>query len=251
MVSLIETRELGKPAQEIIDNDWLEAVIELPVGRESPSKRDEHSRNKQIKARSEKGKSAAGARIGETDRLVRYTEPHRMAVENHKAVKRMAIGTRIEAVIVSIQTIAANGYTLKPRDYAISAGLSGRKDVSYEELINAPMIELKEIGEFIVGRSHGWIDYDREDRMISKTPLHGDEISDSIYLLDRVATDAQGLIDLSRSTRHSGSLVEVEESSALRKSDIVICVEPGSCGVGIVEISLTIRWCCFRETVSR
>ncbi|WP_214060974.1 HsdM family class I SAM-dependent methyltransferase [Mesotoga sp. UBA5557] len=234
MVSLIETRELGKPAQEIIDNDWLEAVIELPVGRGNLLRRETSILviNKS-KPDQRKGKVLL---VPESERRIDWFDIRNPIEWPSKITKqyREWLSEPNRSGIVSIQTIAANGYTLKPRDYAISAGLSGRKDVSYEELINAPMIELKEIGEFIVGRSHGWIDYDREDRMISKTPLHGDEISDSIYLLDRVATDAQGLIDLSRSTRHSGSLVEVEESSALRKSDIVICVEPGSCGVGIV-----------------
>ena len=234
MVSLIETRELGKPAQEIIDNDWLEAVIELPVGRGNLLRRETSILviNKS-KPDQRKGKVLL---VPESERRIDWFDIRNPIEWPSKITKqyREWLSEPNRSGIVSIQTIAANGYTLKPRDYAISAGLSGRKDVSYEELINAPMIELKEIGEFIVGKSHGWIDYDREDRMISKTPLHGDEISDSIYLLDRVATDAQGLIDLSRSTRHSGSLVEVEESSALRKSDIVICVEPGSCGVGIV-----------------
>ena len=235
MVSLIETIALEDPVREIVDNDWLEAVIELPVGKGNFLRR-ETSILLINKSKPDQRRGKVLLVVPESERQIDWFDirnpidwPSRLTEQYREWVSRPN-----RSGIVSIQTIAANGYTLRPRDYAISAGLPGRKEVSYEELINAPMIELKEIGEFITGGNPERVGYDRENGMNSETPLHGDEESGRIYLLERVATDSEGVIDLYRSTRHSRTQLEVAESSTLRKSDIVICVGPGAEGVGIL-----------------
>ncbi|PZC51437.1 MULTISPECIES: class I SAM-dependent DNA methyltransferase [unclassified Mesotoga] len=235
MVSLIETIALEDPVREIVDNDWLEAVIELPVGKGNFLRR-ETSILLINKSKPDQRRGKVLLVVPESEKQIDWFDirnpidwPSRLTEQYREWVSRPN-----RSGIVSIQTIAANGYTLRPRDYAISAGLPGRKEVSYEELINAPMIELKEIGEFITGGNPERVGYDRENGMNSETPLHGDEESGRIYLLERVATDSEGVIDLYRSTRHSRTQLEVAESRTLRKSDIVICVGPGAEGVGIL-----------------
>ena len=234
MVSLIETRALENPICEIVDNDWLEAVIELPVGKGNFLRR-ETSILVINKSKPTQRKEKVLLVVPESERQIdwfdirnpidwpsRFTEQYRGW---HSEPNRSGI--------VSIQAITANGYTLRPRDYAISAGMPRRKKVSFEELINAPMIELKEIGEFITGRNPDRVGYGPEHGLNSETPLHGKMKSGRIYILERVSTDSEGVIDLYRSASQLRTPLEVTESGILRKSDIVISVWSGEESVGI------------------
>jgi len=234
MVSLIETRALENPICEIVDNDWLEAVIELPVGKGNFLRR-ETSILLINKSKPTQRKGKVLLVVPESERQIDWFDirnpidwPSRLTEQYREWVSRPN-----RSGIVSIQTIAANGYTLRPRDYAISAGLPGRKEVGYEELINAPMIELKEIGEFITGRNPERVGYGPEHGLNSETPLHGKKESGRIYILERLKTDSEGVIDLYRSASQLRTPLEVTEPGTLRKSDIVISVWSGEESVGI------------------
>ncbi|HPD38419.1 MAG TPA: N-6 DNA methylase [Mesotoga infera] len=152
LVCLIDDYKVNGILESIVDDDRLEAVIEIPVSLVRSGRRS--------KSIIVINKNKSAARKGQV--LLAVADRNEMqgwfglACNTfwHDSVMELYSGWKNvpgKAGVVSTDSIIENGYNISPRCYAIVAADESMPAAEYAELLDAPMIRLGEVADLIEG----------------------------------------------------------------------------------------------------
>ncbi len=221
LVTLITRGELREGNMEVIDNDWLEAVVQLPLGAV-------HGGNDDC-CLLVLNKAKPVGRKGQVFMSVSRSsgrEPFCFEVREENLLLSSVMrnfrdwkGESGVCALIQIDTIKNSGYSLVPGDYSIIPVKKDQLPEDYEIFLTSPTVELDSIGEFL--ESHRYL---RKSKNADLPEGHGPDEKEhkgKIYKYPRLKVNEKGIVQLVSLKEHAGELTKAAEKSLLRKNDII------------------------------
>jgi len=242
LATLSTLGELGKRHEEIVDNDWLEAVIELPARAVHGS----YDRGcimllNKAKPRERRGEVfMASCRSDTVEPFCFEVREENLLLDSVMRNFKDWKGESGVCATVPIGTIKRSGYFLIPGNYLMAA--SG-KDLPVEELerlLNSPMVELRDVGELLETARYMRKRRDAvADDALPAGPLAEESGEETcyrgrVYVNTRLRVDVCGTVLLDSLKEYNGDLARGVEKVFLQKGDIVFTRLGDVTTVGIV-----------------
>jgi len=230
LVTLITRGELREGNKEIIDNDWLEAVIQLPLGAVHGGNDDccllVLNKAKPIGRKGQVFMSVSRS-DGREPFCFEVREENLLlssVMRNFRAWK----GESGVCALVPIDTIKNSGYSLVPGDYSIIPVKKDQLPDDYEIFLTSPTVELDSIGEFL--ESHRYLRKLKNAALPEGHEPDEKEHKGKVYKYPRLEVDEKGIVQLISLKEHAGELTKAAEKSLLNNRDRlhffgIICVE--------------------------
>ena len=234
LVTLITRGELREGNKEIIDNDWLEAVVQLPLGAV-------HGGNDDC-CLLVLNKAKPIGRKGQVFMSVSKSsgrEPFCFEVREENLLLSSVMrnfrdwkGESGVCALIQIDTIKNSGYSLVPGDYSIIPVKKDQLPEDYEIFLTSPTVELDSIGEFL--ESHRYLRASKNAELPEGHEPDEKEYKGKVYKYPRLEVDEKGIVQLISLKEHAGELTKAAEKSLLRKNDIIFNRRDDITTIGLV-----------------
>jgi len=233
LVTLITRGALREGNKEIIDNDWLEAVVQLPLGAVHGGN-DDCCLMVLNKAKPAIRKGQVFMAVSKSD----GREPFCFEVREENLLLDSVMrnfkdwkGESGVCALLPISTIKQSGYSLVPADYPIIPVEIDQLPEDYETFLTSPTVELGSIGEFFESNRvrNSW----RAD-LLEDNEADGKRYDGKVYKYPRLEVDDNGIVQFSSLEEYEGDLAKAAEKALLRKNDIIFNKRNDISTVGLV-----------------